>query len=235
MRSRTLLALIPVIAALAVGCPRPEPEEEEPADDITEPEEALPGSGWIDSTGGLVEIPSGQACVEVPPGAVLRDSTRITIQRLSPSDSTLPRTLEPAFDRPGGPRVLPPMYEITADPWIEFAVPVTVGICVAYAAGEAPWVETTRLAHPDPDDRDTLELLPQVPPCELRCRGGPGQSGAAGARATLRELLTGSPLTATSLYAETAFRGIGGGAGTLSPFAAVVPDTTPEAGSATAP
>ncbi len=186
MRS-VLLSLVAVLAlGIAAGC---------------RAKDKTVASQVVGHAGGLVQPPNGKACVEIPQGAV-RDSVRVDIRRLSPSDESLPEKLPAAFAT-RGLDVRPPMYEISFTPREALVDSFVVGLCVLNPTQEA------RIAH---DRGGVLEVLDSIAPCDLKCP-------ASTALGPLRRLIDGSPATPTPAWA--AYEGLGGKGGSGSAFAAI--------------
>lgn len=238
---RLITFILTFVVTLAVGCRREPPEAEEmgpdtAAVDATALAPADSVSQWIrqgEST--YIKTPNRKACLFVPDTALvgLGDSVRITIRRWSTGPDTLEleQDLSPAFRaaKEAGRKVFRPIYEIRAynlsnQEFSEFADSLTVAMCVTYRETEAESFQRTLLAR-DPGT-DSLQLLPwREPPdeCDLTCLpregGPPAQQGAV----SLGRWVTGSPVTATPAHGSQSWltRGLGGGSGGKSLFAAV--------------
>lgn len=238
---------VPLMLLFLTACPQNASEVEDARTGTTQAvtgEDSLlaqpeRGSMWVGS-GWVARTPNGRACVFVPKTAVTGvapgDSVRIEIERISPHERELPPSLPPAF---AGRKVFAPMYEFTvydsADQQVEqFADSVTFAMCVHYRESEAAAFENAALAHPDPDNPESLEILPVVDPpaaCQLKCepRGaaGPTQQVGSTSAGEAGGLLRPVPAYAAAAE-ETYFKGIGGKGSGTSPFAAV--DTLAQGG-----
>jgi hypothetical protein len=230
------LVLAISIASLAVSCEREPPADEEP--DPEPVETATDTTQWIragETT--AVKTPDRQACLLVPAksfhaGFVEGDSARITIQRLSPTQESLPAELPTAFRaaQASGHLVFPPLYQFAAydgadQEFSEFADSITVALCAAYRPGEAEAFQGALLARPHPDNPDSLQFFTwREPPaeCDLGCEPRGSEASAQEAAVPLGRWLTGSPVSATPAQAaQTQIRGIGSGGSGKSAFAAV--------------
>jgi hypothetical protein len=157
----------------------------------------------LDGSGGTVVTGNGQAGLTLPAGA-LSGKTLITIERIpetgDPEDHDGPlSTALPQYPR---------FYEIqTFPPVAALAQAGVVGVCVVDPPDPfAPTPEVAarlRIAHPDPDDPQSIEILPLADASFLDCDGGAGSLSPA------------SPGR------------LGGAISSFSPFAAVDPSGSP--------
>ena len=231
---------VPLILLIVAGCPREAPESGETPPDTTAQDSLLAqperASRWVGS-GWVARTPNGRACVFVPKTAVASvapgDSLRIEIERISPTETTLPDPLPPAFAaaQSAGRKVFAPMYEFAAfdaqgQPVTQFKDSLTFAICVHYQEGEQDSLSEAALAHPNHQNPDELEfLVPAAVPeaCQLKCPSHgstSAQQQPASSRRQLETSLGVTPAYATTVE-ETYFDGLGGKGGGTSPFAAV--------------
>lgn len=157
----------------------------------------------VDPAGGLFVTPSFLAGIDIPNGAPPR-TTLLSITRLADSSAYLPTDgpLPTALDQ------YPLFYEFHFTPDVTLAADGIIGLCQFADATSAYYPQDgvfarLQLAHPDPDDRNTVELLDLVDAPWLNCDGA--SANLHGAAALLRR------------------RGIGGRVRKFSPFAAVDP------------
>jgi alpha-tubulin suppressor-like RCC1 family protein len=170
--------------------------------------------------------------VQFPAGA-LPANTIVVIERLpnptTPNAGPLPTT----FNQ------YPLFYDFSTTPHVaQFAQPVTVAICqLEVGAPFGPPTQTVanrlQLAHPNPANPSTLELLPREAVSFIDCddvslaqaRQRQGDGMLASALGTLRGLGTRAlaPFRPTKLYAVHG--GLGGKTTSFSPFGAVDPGT----------
>jgi hypothetical protein len=190
----------------------------------------------IGSQGGdfVLGWPAGRqkkACIKIkdadigPRGNQVDPGTKITISLVTESherDKDWPKPFVDYDGQPSQNRVFPPIIGFSADPPINLAgTPLTIAMCVQYP-GNAP--VGLQLAHPVERGGNTvLDPWPAVTvpaDCNLRCYQPP----EAGVTIDfLGRLFAASPFSVTPLYAvPLAEGGLGGGGGSLSPFAAVV-------------
>jgi hypothetical protein len=179
--------------------------------------------GWPNQT-------APKACINIPSDAIGPNAgqvpvdTEITISLVSESESETdwPRVFR-EHNRPEHPNqrlVFPPIVEFSSDR--PFTITnadhyFTIGICGQYRNQTKNRFENSQLGHPNADSSGLDFLLPRSP-CTLRCDQIVSRGGATG---YLRQLFAGSPFTATPLYAVPVKEGgLGGGGGSLSPFAA---------------
>ena len=184
----------------------------------------------VGPTGGTVVTSSGFGGVVFPPGAV-PENTIVVVSRLpnpaQPNVGPLPTT----FNQ------YPLFYDFSTTPHVaQFAQPVTVAICqLEVGAPFGPPTQTVadrlQLAHPNPANPSTLELLPREAVSFIDCddvslaqaRQRQGEGILASALGTLRGLGTRAlaPFRPTKLYAVHG--GLGGKTTSFSPFGAVDP------------
>lgn len=198
------------------------------------PPSALEGGGTIGvvgTTGGTVVAPSGFGGVRFPPGALPADVVVIITRLPNP---TQPRTgpLPTTSDQ------YPLFYDFSTFPHVvQFAQPVIVGLCrleVGDPFGPANYTVADRLqvAHPNPANPATVELLRRVDVDFVHCDGvslsmaDPTNEGqGTGARALAFASKVGSSIAKwmlpTSAYAVHA--GLGGETSSFSPFGMVDP------------
>lgn len=167
----------------------------------------------VDQEGGTVVSPSGEAGVRIPEGA-FDGPVEITVRRIADDDAPLPTTLDQ----------FPLFYDIDASERPN--LPVTVGICVVDPpdpdAPDPAIVDRLRLAHPDPEDPQQLEILPLADAPFLDCSGSASR-GSRGPALALLDRLADLVLPG-ALRADVRSPGpLGGLAGTFSPFGAVDP------------
>jgi alpha-tubulin suppressor-like RCC1 family protein len=183
----------------------------------------------VGSTGATVVAPSGFGGVRFPAGALPADVI-VVISRLpsptTPKTGPLPTTLDQ----------YPVFYDFSTFPTVtHFAQPVTVGICRLEVGDPfGPASETVadrlRLAHPNPANPSTVEILPPVDVDFIMCDGvalssaAPARDGFAG-RALAMLSSVGSRVAGfflpTTAYAVHG--GLGGLTSSFSPFGAVDP------------
>lgn len=157
----------------------------------------------LDGSGGTVVTGNGQAGLMLPAGA-LPGRTLITIVRI-------PETGDPEDHDGPLPTALnqyPRFYDIsTFPPVTSLAQAGVVGVCVVDPPDPfAPTPDVAarlRIAHPDPDDPQSIEILPLADASFLDCDGGAGSLSPA------------SPGR------------LGGSISSFSPFAAVDPIGSP--------
>jgi hypothetical protein len=133
----------------------------------------------LDGSGGTIVTGNGQAGLMLPAGA-LPGKTLITIERIpetgDPEDHDGPlSTALPQYPR---------FYEIqTFPPVATLAQDGVVGVCVVDPPDPfAPTPEVAarlRIAHPDPDDPQSIEILPLADASFLDCDGGAGSLSPA--------------------------------------------------------
>ena len=198
------------------------------------PSNPLGGDGAVavvGPTGGTVVTTSGFGGVQFPPGALPADVI-VVVERLpNPTEvkkGPLPTTLDQ----------YPLFYDFsTTPPVAQFAQPVTVGIC-RLEVGE-PFAPATQaianrlvLAHPDPSNPATVELLEKVAAPFVDCAGvslaraaSPSQPRGFLARAL--DVVRGAGARVAGVFMPTPLYAVHGGLGGLtrsfSPFGAVDP------------
>jgi hypothetical protein len=187
--------------------------------------------GVIGPAGGTLLSSSGFGGLSFPPGALPSDAI-VVINRLPnpvvPKSGPLPTTLDQ----------YPLFYDFSTIPAIaEFGQPVTVGVCQLevgqpFAPATQAIADRLQLAHPNPANPTTVELLPRVDANFMHCDGvslassqiGPSATGLA-ARALNAFATVGSRVAALFLPtpAYAVHGGLGGLVRSFSPFAAVDP------------
>lgn len=173
---------------------------------------AIPGAaftadgavGVIDGSGGTVVTGNGNAGVQIPAGA-LSGKTLITIERI-------PETGDPE-DRDGPlPTSLdqyPRFYRIETFPaGVTLTQAGVVGLCVVDPpdpfAPDPDVAARLRVAHPDPDDPQSIEVLPLVDAPFLDCDGPGGSLSPASPGRLGGSISSFSPFAAVDPGAGTA-------------------------------
>lgn len=158
----------------------------------------------VHDTGGLFVTATQHAGIQIPSGAV-PGTTLLAIRRLpdssqfAPKDGPLPTDLDQ----------YPFFYDFGFTPDVTLSADGIIGLCQLSDPNSAYYppdflFDILQIAHPDPDDRSTIELLELVDAPFLNCDG-----------------TTTSVLGAKSLAQRRS--GIGGRVRKFSPFAAVDP------------
>lgn len=219
--ARAIVALVLVQLAAACGGSGGDPPTQPP------PSGTDSVSKVVGPAGGLVVTPGGFAGVDIPAGA-FNQNVRVTIARLpdpaTPGAGPLPTAL----------KQYPPYYEYQTQPAVpQFGDLVRVGVCQISDPGSpfyppAATHDRLRLAHPDPANPQSVEILERVGVDDfLRCTGvqvGAGRSGPRnGALGWLAARAARLFPRARPLYA--AHGGLGGKVKSFSPFGAVDPGT----------
>ena len=210
------------------------------------PTNPLGGGGAVavvGPAGGTVVASSGFGGVQFPPGA-LPENVIVVVSRLP--NPTVPNT----GPLPTTSNQYPLFYDFSTTPHVAtFAQPVLVGICqleVGQPFGPPTQTVANRLqlAHPDPANPSTVELLAREAAPFVDCSGvtlaqarqpRPGEGILASALGRIRDLGTRalSTFRPTPLYAVHG--GLGGKTTSFSPFGAVDPGgITPTFGQLTA-
>ncbi|HET6342583.1 MAG TPA: hypothetical protein VFG78_10420 [Gemmatimonadota bacterium] len=245
--SRHVLLAAWVLLFPVMGCGGEPDDTEDLVPDTTEAEP----TGWADSVsqwihaGETAAVTNGEACLYVTSQAVnpglLGDSIRVAIAPAPAEIDTLPpmEELPLAFQNAAGEgrKVFPPLYRFYAydaeeQLFTEFSptgeAVVVVAMCVIGRPGDEEALERALLARPDPTNPGALQYLEHEDPpaeCKLTCMSPEGQEAARQAARPLERWLTGTPLTPTPAFAvqctDCFKKGIGGGSGGNSPFAAV--------------
>ncbi|MCU0620338.1 MAG: hypothetical protein MUC69_02410, partial [Gemmatimonadales bacterium] len=158
----------------------------------------------VRDAGGLFVTATQRAGIDIPGGAVPR-TTLLAIRRLPDSSGFAPRVgpLPTALDQ------YPLFYDFGFTPDVTLGADGIIGLCQlsdpasAYYAPDFVF-DILQLAHPDPDDRSTIELLERVDAPFLNCDGAAAATRGAASLAQRRG-------------------GIGGRVRKFSPFGAVDP------------
>ena len=191
------------------------------------PTNPLGGDGAVavvGPAGGTVVTASGFGGVQFPPGA-LPANVIVVVTRLpnpvTPTAGPLPTT----FDQ------YPLFYDFsTTPPVAQFAQPVTVGICqleVGDAFGPPTQTVESRLqiAHPNPTNPTTVELLAREPAPFLSCAGvalaeARQRRQGAGVLANAFHLIKGLGTRAVAVFRPTPLYAVHGGLGARPPRSA---------------
>jgi len=185
----------------------------------------------IGAAGGTLLSSSGFGGVSFPPGALPSDAI-VVISRLpnpiAPKTGPLPTTLDQ----------YPLFYDFSTVPAIaEFAQPVLVGVCQLevgepFAPATQAIADRLQLAHPNPANPTTVELLPRVNANFMHCDGvslasAQSRTTPTGLAARTLDAITSVGSRFASLFLPTPAYAVHGGLGGLtrsfSPFAAVDP------------
>jgi hypothetical protein len=185
----------------------------------------------VGSTGATVVAPSGFGGVRFPAGA-LPEEVIVVVSRLpnptQPRSGPLPTTLDQ----------YPLFYDFSTFPTVaQFAQPVTVGICTievgdAFGPPNQTVANRLQLAHPNPANLSTVELLERAEAPFIHCDGvslasaEPVRQGDGfGRRALALASTVGSRLASFILPtpAYAVHGGLGGRVSSFSPFGAVDP------------
>ncbi|MEJ2153506.1 MAG: hypothetical protein P8Y29_11340, partial [Gemmatimonadota bacterium] len=170
-----------------------------------------------------------RACIVIPEGVIgdtpswkVDNGTVVTIHKLTGSLEC--EDLPPEFcaHEGTGKRVYRPIMEFSAVPAINLGGTrddITIAVCGQYLSGTpAPNSSSDRVTRSTGNGLEFWKPVAVPPSCNLRCPG-PSAVLQGGATGYLRQLFAGSPFTATPLYAFPFEGGLGGGGGSLSPFA----------------
>jgi len=185
----------------------------------------------VGSTGATVVAPSGFGGVRFPAGA-LPEEVIVVVSRIpnptQPRSGPLPTTLDQ----------YPLFYDFSTFPTVaQFAQPVTVGICTievgdAFGPPNQTVANRLQLAHPNPANLSTVELLERAEAPFIHCDGvslasaEPVRQGDGfGRRALALASTVGSRLASFILPtpAYAVHGGLGGRVSSFSPFGAVDP------------
>jgi alpha-tubulin suppressor-like RCC1 family protein len=188
----------------------------------------------VGPAGGTVVTSSGFGGVGFPPGALPADVI-VVVERLpnpvTPGAGPLPTALTQ----------YPLFYDFSTVPAVaQFAVPVTVGICQLevgepFAPPTQAIADRLQLAHPDPANPTTIEILPRTTAGFVNCNGvtlasigSEAEPHSLAGRALA--LLTAGGSRVLELFRPTVAYAVHGGLGgkttSFSPFAAVNPGLT---------
>jgi alpha-tubulin suppressor-like RCC1 family protein len=185
----------------------------------------------VGAAGGTIKTPAGFAGVRFPAGALPSDVV-LVVSRLENPQQLGQGPLPTTFDQ------YPLFYDFSTFPVVpQFGQPVTVGLCRLEVGDPfGPATETIadrlQLAHPDPADPATIELLPHADASFIQCTGVSLASaddihqGRSGVGRALHALASAGSRVA-SFFAPTPAYAVHGGLGGLtssfSPFGAVDP------------
>lgn len=167
---------------------------------------------------GFPDDEAVRACIKIPADAVPA-GTEVSISLIT--NRSWPDSLPAPFRRAreGGRIVFPPVFEFKAQPGFEIgdaSARAAIGICVDYTLVNTVFFEKTRLARPAVAG-DSLEYADLANPCTLSCAPSPRHYRTA----ALKRLFAGSPLSATTLHANTISAGVGGWMSAPGAYAAV--------------